>query len=93
MLPAVSATLRTAAMASILAIVRKLTEREGATLAVADHKRNVSDCKDGISSCDKSKLTPDEAGEISMANHQRKVSDCKNEITAEEIGFIKSQSH
>ena len=34
-------------------------------LAVADHQRNVSDCNDGMQSCDPSKLTPAEARDSS----------------------------
>ena len=42
-------------------IVRNSSEPETVALAVADHQRNVSDCNDGMQSCDRSKLTPSEA--------------------------------
>ena len=60
--------------------VRNLPSRKLIALAVADHQRNVSDCDDGMQSCDRSKLTPAEARDSSTAERLRNIADCKDGV-------------
>ena len=46
--------------------------------AVAGHLRNISECKDGIGSCDFATLTQSEAVEVRAAKHLRNTSDCRD---------------
>ncbi len=59
-------------------VIAQLTEPEAISIAVAQHQRNVSDCKDSMSSCDRSKLTASEAREVGVSEHQRNLADCKD---------------
>ena len=48
---------------------------------MADHQRNLTDCKDGMASCDPSRLTQSEARESSVAAHQRNLANCTDGIS------------
>ena len=37
----------------------------------AEHERNLSNCRDGIGTCDTAQLTQSEANEVAIDNHQR----------------------
>jgi len=47
-------------------------------LALADHQKNVADCKNDMTSCDHSQLTQSEARDSSVARHQRNLVDCQD---------------
>jgi hypothetical protein len=65
-------------------------------VATAEHQRNLSECKDGLETCDYSALTPAEAGALKKAEHQRNYAACLkgsgycdlSRLTAAEAGAI-----
>src|SRR5579863_3409311 len=56
----------------------KLTSAESVAVALADHARNVSDCRNGYDSCDRAKLSGRETTALAVADHQRNASDCND---------------
>ncbi len=74
----------------------KLTESEAARIAVAEHQRNISACKEGQATCDYSQLTPAEAKILTDAEHKRNYAAClrdygycdPSQLTAEETRSI-----
>jgi hypothetical protein len=55
---------------------RLIDQPETVAVALADHKRNLADCRMGAASCDRSKLTPAEDNALTVVWHQHNVSDC-----------------
>lgn len=45
-------------------------------MAIAEHQRNLSECKDGLETCNYSELTQAEAGALIDAEHQRNYRAC-----------------
>src|ERR1051326_9580579 len=41
-------------------------------------EQNLSDCKDGSGTCDRSLLSASERAQLAVAEHQRNVVDCRN---------------
>jgi hypothetical protein len=52
--------------------------QQAQTVAVAEHRRNLSFCKDGLETCNYSELTPSEAAALTKAEHQRNYTACLN---------------
>jgi len=44
----------------------------------SEHQRNVSDCRNGWGTCDRSQLSDREATALAVAEHRRNVSNCDN---------------
>src|ERR1700757_3011260 len=48
----------------------------GSAQSPSDHQRNLSDCRDGFSSCDRTKLSEVERTALAVAEHQNNVTAC-----------------
>src|SRR5579864_4754716 len=59
----------------------RLTQPEISEVRMAEHLRNVSNCRDGRS-CDHSQLTQPEANALAVGEHQRNISDCMDGIAS-----------
>jgi hypothetical protein len=47
-------------------------------VALAEHRRNLSECRDGLETCDYSALTGAETGALTKAEHQRNYVACSS---------------
>ena len=45
-------------------------------MIAAEQQRNLSECQDGLETCNYSALTPSEAGALTKAEHQRNYTAC-----------------
>jgi hypothetical protein len=50
--------------------------QQAQTVAVAEHRRNLALCKDGLETCNYSALTPSEAAALTKAEHRRNYTAC-----------------
>ena len=75
-----------------------MSPRELSEVAVAQHRRNVSQCWDGYSNCDRSKLSAAELEAVKVADHHRDYLACmsgfagcdRSRLTLAEVDAIRS---
>lgn len=49
---------------------------------ISEHQRNVSNCRNGWETCDRSQLTDAEVTALAVADHRRNVSNCESAFTS-----------